>query len=332
MKKRIAIIGAGISGLTLAHQLGNHADIVIFEKARGVGGRMSTRYADPFYFDHGAQFFTARSKAFQDFLTPYQNDGTIAQWDGKIIHLEVGKKPSKRLWFEPHWVATPNMNSLCKKLAEGCDILLGTEVAPLAQHPSGIWFLHDKHGAFLGEFDWVISTAPPAQTQALFQCHAVEHSSFSMGHMKACYTLMIGFNQPWNKQWIAAKVRNSPIEWIAINSTKPHRNKLVTAIVVHSRNDWADLHIDDDVMEAQKFLLTEFELVSGINCQNANYLSTHRWKYAIAEPTENLEFTLDSKHHLAATGDWISASRIEDAWLNAVSLARTLISKYLLSI
>ena len=58
--KKIAIIGAGISGLTLAHQLKAHADIVVFEKARGVGGRMSTRYGDQFEFDHAAQFFTAR--------------------------------------------------------------------------------------------------------------------------------------------------------------------------------------------------------------------------------------------------------------------------------
>ncbi len=66
MKKKIAIIGAGISGLILAQRLKDHADIVVYEKARGVGGRMSTRYADPFYFDHGTQFFTARTDAFQN--------------------------------------------------------------------------------------------------------------------------------------------------------------------------------------------------------------------------------------------------------------------------
>lgn len=53
MKKRIAIIGAGSSGLTLAQQLKEYADVVVYEKACGVGGRMSTRYVDPFYFDHG---------------------------------------------------------------------------------------------------------------------------------------------------------------------------------------------------------------------------------------------------------------------------------------
>jgi predicted NAD/FAD-dependent oxidoreductase len=36
MKQRIAIIGAGISGLTLAQNLREYYDVVVFEKARGV--------------------------------------------------------------------------------------------------------------------------------------------------------------------------------------------------------------------------------------------------------------------------------------------------------
>ncbi len=67
MKKKIAIIGAGLTGLTLANRLNQHAEVTVFEKARGVGGRMTTRHADPFSFDHGAQFFTVRNKRFGQF-------------------------------------------------------------------------------------------------------------------------------------------------------------------------------------------------------------------------------------------------------------------------
>jgi renalase len=50
----IAIIGGGISGLTVANILRDYANVTIFEKARGVGGRMSTRRTEHFNFDHGA--------------------------------------------------------------------------------------------------------------------------------------------------------------------------------------------------------------------------------------------------------------------------------------
>lgn len=320
MKKRVAIIGAGISGLTLAQHLKHHAEVIVFEKARGVGGRMSTRYADPFYFDHGTHTFTARTKAFQSFLKPYMDDGTIAEWSGKVINLEIGKKTAKRPWFEPHLVAAPNMNSLCKKLAEGLDVRVAIEVAPLSQKQSGVWSLQDKQGNTLGEYDWIISTAPPAQTLVLFESALPDNSPLHVARMHGCYSLMIGFNKPWDKQWIAAKVRDNPIKWISINSTKPDRNKNVTAIVGHSRNNWADEHMDDDMQQAQQFLVEQFEAVTGISTANADYISTHRWKYAIVEETEKSGFYFDSDQGIAATSDWASTSRIEEVWLNAVGL------------
>ena len=44
---KIAIIGAGIAGLTVANHLTDFADIDIFDKSRGAGGRIFTRYAAP---------------------------------------------------------------------------------------------------------------------------------------------------------------------------------------------------------------------------------------------------------------------------------------------
>jgi hypothetical protein len=141
--------------------------------------------------------------------------------------------------------------------------------------------------------------------------------------MQGCYSLMIGFNKPWDKPWIAAKVRDNPIKWISINSTKPGRSKAVTAIVAHSCNKWADQHIDDTMDEAQKFLLEQFEAVSGIDCRHADYIATHRWKYAVVEETEKSGFYVDSDQGTAATSDWASTSRIEDVWLNAVGLYKS---------
>jgi predicted NAD/FAD-dependent oxidoreductase len=326
MKKKIAIIGAGISGLVLAQNLKNDADVTVFEKARGVGGRMSTRYADPFYFDHGTQFFTARTKPFQEFLKAFTDQGIITEWSGKIINLEIGKKETKRMWFEPHFVATPNMNSLCKKLAEGLDIKLSVEIAPIDQKDTDKWILRDKEQNNLGNYDLVISTAPPAQTLKLLKKALPNDTLFDQTSMQGCYALMLGFNKPWDKKWIAAKVQNNPIKWIAINSSKPGRNKTVTSIVAHSCNDWAEQHMDDNLEEAQTFLVNQFEDVTGISTSNADYISVHRWKYAIVEHTHNSGFYFDQYTGIAATSDWASASRIEEVWLDAKKLAEKIIS------
>jgi renalase len=318
---RVAIIGAGISGLTLANNLSNCARITVFEKARGVGGRMSTRYADPFYFDHGTQFFTARTKPFQKFLAPMIESGLVAPWVGKVITIHEDRSIHDRLWFEPHYVAVPNMNSLCKAMAEGVPITLGTEVAPLQQKASDGWHLMDKAGKALGVYDWVISTAPPVQTQRLFATHLADDNPLPPTRLLGCYTLMLGWNRPWSKPWMAAKIHASPLEWIAVNSTKPGRNAAVTSLVVHSSNLWAEAHIDDDMNEAETFLRAEFESVSGIETQDADYVSCHRWRYALVEEPQASSPFIDTSMGLASSGDWCSASRIEDAWTNATNLA-----------
>jgi renalase len=324
MKKRIAIIGAGISGLTLAENLKDHADVVVYEKARGVGGRMSTRYADPFYFDHGTQFFTARTRAFQNFIEPFIAKGLIAEWKGKVVTYQADKSLKDRLWFEPHYVAVPRMNSLSKQMAEGIDVRLNTEVAALGEKHADGWHLYNKQGDHLGVFDWVISTAPPTQTLNLFQTVLPSDSVLHNIKLQGCFTLMIGFNATWAKPWMAAKVHESPIAWIAINSTKPGRNKDITTIVVHSRNEWAEQHIDDDLQQTQNYLLQQFESITGIACDKPDYLSMHRWRYAHVVETQTAETYLDAKQTTAAIGDWASASRIEAVWLNAKDLAKNI--------
>ena len=64
---RAAVIGAGLAGLRVAHRLAEAgAQVRVFEKARGAGGRMSTRRTDFGAFDHGAQYFTARDPRFRE--------------------------------------------------------------------------------------------------------------------------------------------------------------------------------------------------------------------------------------------------------------------------
>jgi len=74
---KIAIIGAGISGLALANTIKNNADVELFEKSRGFGGRVATRRANDFNFDHGAQFFKAKTLEFQNYIQPMLDQNII---------------------------------------------------------------------------------------------------------------------------------------------------------------------------------------------------------------------------------------------------------------
>ena len=78
----VIIVGAGIAGLAAAQQLtASGLKVCVLEKSRGVGGRLATRRITTLHgevlVDHGAQYFTCRSLAFQEVLAPLLAQGTV---------------------------------------------------------------------------------------------------------------------------------------------------------------------------------------------------------------------------------------------------------------
>ncbi|MEO0321149.1 MAG: NAD(P)-binding protein, partial [Pseudomonadota bacterium] len=83
----VAVIGAGLSGVVVANGLVEKGHTVrVFEKSRGVGGRLSTRRvrdegeAKGVEFDHGAPAVHADGNALRDFLERLDKGGAVAKW------------------------------------------------------------------------------------------------------------------------------------------------------------------------------------------------------------------------------------------------------------
>ena len=80
---RIAVIAAGLSGLTAARTLQDQGHrVAVFEKSRGPGGRAATRLINELQFDHGAQYFIARDPAFQRAAAAWRERGLVTTWNG----------------------------------------------------------------------------------------------------------------------------------------------------------------------------------------------------------------------------------------------------------
>ena len=330
--KRIAIIGAGMAGLTLAHQLKHKAEVTVFDKSRGVSGRLATRRLGEYEFDHGAQFFTARSEAFEQFIAPFIEQGVIAEWQPRVLTLEAGEKPYRRDWFEPHYVAVPRMNSFAKALAADLDIQLEITISTLSAMPNGQWQLHTLEEKLPQVFDWVISTAPASQSIALLDQHLSELSTDITSdtantlqdvQMAPCFTLMLGFEQALKLPFQAARAKNASIEWIMVNSSKPGRTEPFT-LVIQSSNSWARENLERDLDWVNQAMLTDLEQLLGEPLPAVAVESLHRWRYSRVEQALEREAVLDWEKGLAACGDWCLSGRVEGAFLSANSLARQL--------
>ncbi len=318
---RIAIVGAGLAGLALARALADRAEVRVFDKSRGFGGRLATRRAAPFQFDHGAQFFTARSDEFQTFIAPYLEQGAVARWDAEFVEFDGAQIGHRRSWAggPPHYVGVPAMNALPKAIAAGLDVVLETRVGAVA-HDRGHWRLHATDGGDLGAFDWLVLALPAPQAHELLP----DSESFAPDPpMTACCSLLLGFDEPLAIDWQAAFVGGADISWISLDSSKPGRPE-ATSVVVHSTNRWADAHLDDDRERVGAHLAAELERVAGIDAARAAHVDLHRWRYANVGMQAGGECFIDAGRRVAAIGDWFIQGRVEAAFTSARDLARTL--------
>ena len=327
----IAIIGTGIAAATLVYRLrqscpGYH--ISVFEKSRGVGGRMSTRRGDDGVYDHGAPFFTARSKSFQHLLKTFQSSGVVAEWKPRVITLSKGKKPYTRDWFEPHFVATPGMNSLCKALLADQKIQFQQTINRISGEP-GQWMIHSAEGDEFGVFDWVISTAPAEQTRTIFSTTLTPPTTttneFPTVLYQPSFALMLSCAEDYDSSFDAARVNNSSIDWLLFSHSKPGRSQK-PSLVVHATGDFSAKHFDDDRDFVKRALVQELTALTGIKPgleREPKGVHLHRWKYAkVIEPYGEPFWQSDLKG-LAACGDWCLGNEVEHAYTSADALAKT---------
>lgn len=321
---RVAVVGAGLSGLVAARELRECCEVVVFEKSRGFGGRMATRYEEDFEFDHGAQFFTAHSEEFRAYLQKLIDDGVIATWNVRFAELDRQEVATIRQWGDayPHYVGMPRMNSIGKYLADGLDVRRRTNIARLTNE-SGAWRLSDCTGTDQGRFDWVLFAMPAAQTASLAPARSQLRNSALEARMKACYSLMLGFEAPLALPWQAALVRGADISWISVNSSKPGRAQCF-ALVVHSTNSFADANIDRDPSKVCKHLVDEASMVIGIDCGNAAIAGLQRWRFANADTRDGPLCLLETDRRLAGCGDWFRRGRVESAFLSGLEVGRKL--------
>jgi len=319
---KIAVIGAGLSGLSFAHLLQDYADITLFEKARGVGGRMSTRRAEPYFFDHGAQYFTARTKPFQDLIQLLLDQCILERWNARYVKFKGNQIIERNNWRDegPRYVGVPGMNHVAKFLAKGLNIHTNTRIASL--NYKGTWKLKDKKGQQYSGFDWVICTAPSPQAAELMPQSFKYHADIQAIKMSACFSLMLGFEQSFTTEFETAHVSDSDLSWIAVNSSKPNRPSFFT-LTVHSSEEYAEEHIDHDRDQVMQHLINETSHIIGQDAGQASYETIHVWRYANnADKKQKSPIFIDQDFKLAACGDWCLGGGVEGAFTSAYDLTK----------
>lgn len=323
---RVAIIGAGISGLICARTLQQQGlSVQVFEKSRGLGGRMATRRVesptgdhDELFFDHGAQYFTARNERFCEFVDSWLSEGLVQIWSGKIAVLQSGIVKEIKGDDIARYVATPRMNSVTKYLGRNLDVQFQTRVTSLTRCNS-VWQLRSED-TVLGNFDVVVVTAPAPQTAELLIDSPHLKAKANSVKTAGCWAAMLAFNHSLDNNFDAAFVHDSPISWLSKNSSKPAREQTPETWVVHASPQWSDSHMEDDAADVLDSLKAEFFRVLSVSPSSTIYQAAHRWRFAIPEPL-TAPCLYDDQLQIGACGDWCAGPRVEGAFLSGLAIA-----------
>jgi renalase len=94
--RRVAVVGAGMAGLACARALADAGiAVVCIDKSRGPSGRLATRRADGWQFDHGAQYFTARDPGFRAQVHEWLQAGVAARWAPRLVAFDHASGPPR---------------------------------------------------------------------------------------------------------------------------------------------------------------------------------------------------------------------------------------------
>ena len=331
---RVAVVGAGISGLACARMLADHlAEVTVFEKSRGSGGRMSTRRGDYGAFDHGAQYFTARDARFAHMVSSWRDEGVVAPWNGRFA--EVGASGAEPLEQCRRFVATPSMSALCKHLAEGLAIHCNARVDSIERR-DGAWSVRtvapDGAPSVHGGFDLVLCTAPAPQTALLLgACAPTLAAVASRVAMRATWSMMWASDRraalPFDHAEIltgAAGVGES-LAWVSRISAKPGRaDDGLDRWVVLARPEWSEERLERapaEVCPDIERAFADLGATLGVDLPAPIHATAHRWRFALASREGGAGSMLDTASGIGMAGDWMRGTRVEDAYLSGIALA-----------
>lgn len=329
---RVAVIGAGIAGAACARTLAEHGvEVVVFEKSRGPGGRMSTRRGEAGEFDHGAQYFTARDERFARRIESWCHDGVAAEWKARFAR--VCAERVNPLSPPPRFVATPRMNSVCASLLafEGVTLRAEAPVASIVRAGRG-WMLSigaTGPSAESAPFDLVLSTAPAAQSAALFAAAAPLLAEHAMrADMRPVWALMWASHArvelPFDHAEIDAEIGAGALAWISRISSKPGRATDADRWAILARPEWSAVHLERPAEEVASLLSGAFTRLCAslaVAPPEPFHAVAHRWRFGLAREERGEGAVFDAQLGLGVAGDWMRGSRVEDAYLAGVALA-----------
>ncbi len=310
-------MGAGVSGLVCARTLADHgSEVVVFDKGRRPGGRLATRTAETWSYDHGAPFFTVRNPRFGEQVRRWIENGVVAEWRGRIVTIEGGaRRPTSS--SPQRYVGVPQMNSLAAHLALGCDVRNGIRVQDLKRVQDHWYLAHEA--AEEGPYDFVVVTVPAPQALPLLESAPELRRQVAEVHMQPCWAVLLAFASPLDVDFDGAFMNEGALSWIARDGSKPGRSS--ETWVLQASAGWTREHLEDEREQVAATLTGAFAEIVGDELPKPIDRQAHRWRYAAPARPLPSRCLFDRSLGIVVCGDSCGGGGVEGAFLSGSAAA-----------
>lgn len=344
----IAIIGAGIAGLTCAKQLQKAGyRVVVLDKSRGVGGRMATRRVQSTRVDHGVRYLEPTGDYLKHLIQQLEKsenpETKLTIWTDQAYEFRNHQLQRVANSY-PYYIMRSGMSSVAKYLAEDLEIKFSLRVESLSLTEDKTWQLNfesitqnstEKPQPLTAKIVIIAIPAPQAvtlletvpslvNTEFLDTIRSVEYNP--------CITVMVGYPAHTHllPDWKAVNfINHEQLAWVGLDSSKRF-NLTQPVFVIQSSAKFAE-----QFLETTDLTIIGQQLIESVNntlipnFKNPEWIQIHRWRYAFCrKPLLTSYLTIPTPLPLICIGDWCGGNNIESALKSGQDAADWLQNSY----
>tara|TARA_B000000557_G_scaffold260318_1_gene257532 strand:+ start:2195 stop:3145 length:951 start_codon:yes stop_codon:yes gene_type:complete len=307
--KKIAIIGTGLSAIFSAIHLRKNTDLEInlFDKARGLGGRLATRRAEGGKFDHGAQYFSIERINNLPEIQMLINEGVINNIEDKDIY------------FSPD-----GMTNIAKKLLIDFNIFKEHKLVSIDKENENYKLFFENGSTF--NSDYIIMSCPMPQSLEILNKSKIDYDNNLIKDLEdlsyfPCIVVMIKSEIKLSnlEKHIGTDVDSKDISWIGDNYGKKV-SSIENYYTIQCSPEFSYENFENEYDETNKKLKHEMEKIFGSNYQ---ILSNHKWRYSIPKNfyQGDNSLVINQKNFLGLCGDIFTNGRFDGAITSGLSIA-----------
>jgi hypothetical protein len=342
---RVAVIGAGISGLSCARELlARGYDPVVFEASGRLGGRCSSLNTRIGWFDDGAQAIVGSTRlagyatqrpdmlaALHPWTQPVASSDV--ELPGKIWSLDGGEAEDDTSLAVIGTVGVPSMAALADGIAQPLDVRLNTPIGHVHRRGSN-WVLRHATHDIDEDFQALVLAVPAPLALPLAAESRVLSAALGAVRYRNRWVLLLGSDRavalPSHQAF-----QGSPIERIAAMHSKPGRpSSLPQRWFIEANERWSQEHSLDDPETVAELLFDNFQACAKRPVASS-FLLAHHWLHAYADTAaaraEETKYLWDDRLQLGVCGDSVVASQVDQVHrsgsLLAARIAESLIAR-----